>query len=58
MNPDHTITLLYESNFDDSIGRRDKCKKFVKNLLNPSEKQAKEGESLKDQQQADEVKKV
>lgn len=52
------VTLFFESSFDDSLSFRDRCKKFVKNLLNPGEHQIKEGEDLKDQQQANEVKQV
>jgi hypothetical protein len=50
--------LFFESSFDDSISFRDKCKKFVKSLLNPGSKDDKVGEDLKDQQQAAEVKQV
>jgi hypothetical protein len=55
---EHKVSLFFESSFDDSIGFWEKCKKFVKNLFNPTEKHEKEGEDLKDQQQAAEVKQV
>lgn len=57
--PDNTrVTLFFESSFDDSLSFRERCKKFVKNLFNPTDKTEKEGEALKDQQQAAEVKQV
>lgn len=55
---DQKVSLLFESSFDDSLNFREKCKKFVKNLLNPAKQDEREGEELKDQQQAAEVKQV
>gem|GEM_PF-4418539 len=58
MSTDYKVSLFFESSFDDALNFREKCKKIVNNLLNPTSKAEKEGEALKDQQQAAEMKQV
>lgn len=60
MQAGQQMTILYETNFDDTVSRWKKCKNYVKNLLNPKERDPKDTtqEQQKDQQQHDQIKKV